>query len=256
MSEQWQSVKVLVTGGSQGIGLGIAKVFARAGASVMITGRKSESLKRAQTEMRELGLDVRTIVADVSDPASCQAMADAVEEQFGGLDVLCSNAGIYPEQQLGNITREDLDNVFGTNINGLIFSVQACLEALTRSGRGRVVVTSSITGPTVGFPGLSNYAASKAAQLGFVRSSALELAPRQITINAILPGTIRTEGLDSLGAENIERMQKCIPLQRLGATSDIGHAALYFASEGAAFVTGQTLTVDGGQTLPEVPLLQ
>jgi 3-oxoacyl-[acyl-carrier protein] reductase len=254
MSEQWQSVKVLVTGGSQGIGRGIAEVFAKAGASVVISGRNSDSLKRAQAEMRDLGLDVRTVKADVSDPESCQAMAQAVEEQLGGLDVLCANAGIYPEQKLEDITKEDLDQVFNTNVNGLVFSVQACLEALTRSGRGRVVVTSSITGPTTGFPGLSNYGASKAAQLGFVRTAALELAPRKITINAVLPGTIRTEGLDSLGAENIERMRNCIPLQRLGATTDIGHAALYFASEGAAFVTGQTLTVDGGQTLPEIPL--
>ncbi|ANS31966.1 hypothetical protein R1CP_36800 (plasmid) [Rhodococcus opacus] len=114
-------------------------------------------------------------------------------------------------------------------------------------------MTSSITGPTTGFPGLSHYGASKAAQLGFVRSAALELASRKITVNAILPGSIRTEGLDGLGADTIGRMEACIPQRRLGATTDIGHAALYFASEGAGFVTGQTLTVDGGQTLPEVP---
>lgn len=173
-------------------------------------------------------------------------------EQLGGLDVLCANAGIYPERALEDITLADLEQVFATNMHGMVYSVRACLGALTRSGRGRVVVASSITGPATGYPGLSHYGASKAAQLGFVRTAALELAPREITINAVLPGSIRTEGLDSLGAEAITRMEACIPQRRLGASTDIGHAALFFASAGASFSTGQALTIDGGQTLPEV----
>jgi 3-oxoacyl-[acyl-carrier protein] reductase len=116
-----------------------------------------------------------------------------------------------------------------------------------------VVVTSSITGPITGYAGLGHYGASKAAQLGFVRTAALELAPDAITINAVLPGSIRTEGLDGLGKEAIDKMVACIPQRRLGTPADIASAIMYFASEEASFVTGQTLVVDGGQTLPELP---
>jgi 3-oxoacyl-[acyl-carrier protein] reductase len=144
--------------------------------------------------------------------------------------------------------------MFATNVYGTVFSVQACRSGLRSSGRGRVVVTSSITGPITGYPGLSHYGASKAAQLGFVRSAALELAPDGITVNAVLPGSIRTEGLDGLGAAAIAKMEACIPQRRLGSPADIASAAVYFASEEAGFVTGQTLVVDGGQTLPELPL--
>jgi 3-oxoacyl-[acyl-carrier protein] reductase len=253
MEQTWDAMKVLVTGGSQGIGLGIAEVFAGSGAQVVIAGRNPAKLEKAHARLAELGATVSTVVADVADLRSCTRMAAEAEGLLGGLDVLCANAGIYPENTLAQITPAELNEVFATNVHGMIFSVQACLDALTRSGRGRIVVTSSITGPTTGFPGLSHYGASKAAQLGFVRSAALELASRKITINAVLPGSIRTEGLDGLGADTIGRMEACIPQRRLGATTDIGYAALYFASKGAGFVTGQTLTVDGGQTLPEVP---
>jgi 3-oxoacyl-[acyl-carrier protein] reductase len=166
---------------------------------------------------------------------------------------LCANAGIYPERPLDDIDDADLASIFATNVAGTIFSVQACRSALRQSGRGRVVVTSSITGPITGYAGLGHYGASKAAQLGFVRTAALELAPDAITINAVLPGSIRTEGLDGLGKEAIDKMVACIPQRRLGTPADIASAIMYFASEEASFVTGQTLVVDGGQTLPELP---
>ena len=114
-------------------------------------------------------------------------------------------------------------------------------------------MTSSITGPVTGFPGFSVYAATKAGQLGFVRTAAVELAASGITVNAILPGSIRTEGLAALGQEVLDQMKQVIPAGRLGELSDIGHAAIYLASAGASFVTGQSLVVDGGQTLPEIP---
>jgi 3-oxoacyl-[acyl-carrier protein] reductase len=249
----WSEAKVLVTGGSQGIGLGIAEGFLSAGAAVAISGRRPETLAAAAEKLGGPGRRVETIAADVADPASCARMADEAQQLLGGLDVLCANAGIYPEREIDELTAADVADIMATNVGGTIFSVQACRPALKASGRGRVVVTSSITGPVTGYPGLSHYGASKAAQLGFVRSAALELAADQITVNAILPGSIRTEGLDGLGADAMAKMLACIPQRRLGSPADIAAAAQFFASEEAAFVTGQYLVVDGGQTLPELP---
>ncbi len=249
----WSGVKVLVTGGSQGIGLGIAEGFLSAGAAVAISGRRPATLAVAAEKLGGPGRRVATIIADVADPASCARMAAEAEQRLGGLDVLCANAGIYPERDIDELTAADVADIMATNVGGTIFSVQACRPALKASGRGRVVVTSSITGPVTGFPGLSHYAASKAAQLGFVRSAALELAADRITVNAIGPGSIRTEGLDGLGADTMAKMLACIPQRRLGSPADIAAAAQFFASAEAAFITGQFLVVDGGQTLPELP---
>jgi 3-oxoacyl-[acyl-carrier protein] reductase len=149
------------------------------------------------------------------------------------------------------LTPEDIEEVLAVNFKGTVFVIQAALPGLTASGRGRVIVTSSITGPITGFPGWSHYGASKAAQLGFVRTAAMELAPKQITINAVLPGNIITEGLIEMGQEYMDRMAASIPAGRLGSVADIGNAALFFATDEAAYITGQTLVVDGGQILPE-----
>jgi 3-oxoacyl-[acyl-carrier protein] reductase len=131
------------------------------------------------------------------------------------------------------------------------FSIQAALPALKRSKGGRIVLTSSITGPVTGFPGWAHYGASKAAQLGFMRTACIELARYGITINAVLPGNIKTEGLTDLGADYEQTMAASIPLKRLGTVDDIGHAAMFLASDQAGYITGQTLIVDGGQILPE-----
>jgi 3-oxoacyl-[acyl-carrier protein] reductase len=249
----WSSVRVLVTGGSRGIGLGLAEGFLQVGAAVAISGRSPDALGHAAQRLGEHGDRLHCIVADVADPRACAVMAAEAQQRLGGLDVLCANAGIYPECGLDELGAEDVTAIMATNVAGTIFAVQACRAALKASGRGRVVVTSSITGPVTGYPGLSHYGASKAAQLGFVRSAALELAADDITINAVLPGSIATEGLDGLGADAIARMLACIPQRRLGTPADIAAAARFFASEEASFVTGQTLVVDGGQTLPELP---
>jgi 3-oxoacyl-[acyl-carrier protein] reductase len=243
-----EGLSVLVTGGSKGIGRGIAQVFARAGANVTITGRDEQSLARCA---EELGGKVATVVADVSLPADCRRAAEAAVERFGGIDVLCANAGIFPATRLADLTESDVDTVFNTNVKGTIFSVQACLPALTASGRGRVIMTSSITGPITGYPGWSHYGASKAAQLGFLRTAAIELSPQRITVNAVLPGNISTEGIDAQGPEYRAATEASIPLGRLGDVEDIGNACLFLATVEAAYITGQTLVVDGGQVLPE-----
>ena len=195
---------VIVTGGSKGIGKGIARVFVRTGANVLIAARDESTLHEAADDLGRDGSGrVETVVADVSALEGCRRIADAALEHFGGIDVLCANAGVFPDKPFTELTEADVDVVFACNVKGTMFSVQACLPALESSGRGRVIVTSSITGPITGYPGWSHYGASKAAQLGFLRTAAIELAPRRVTINAVLPGNIVTEGLTDLGDDYI-----------------------------------------------------
>jgi 3-oxoacyl-[acyl-carrier protein] reductase len=241
---------VVVTGGSRGIGKGIAGVFARNGARVLITGRDFEA---ARTAADELPGEVSYILADVASREDCRRVAAIAQERLGGIDVLCANAGIFPEGRLEDLEEEDLDRVIDTNLKGTVLTVQACLPALKASGRGRVIVTSSITGPITGFPGWTHYGASKAGQLGFMRTAAIELAPSGVTVNAVLPGNIATEGLASLGEDYAAQMSAAIPMRRLGSVDDIGYAALFLATDEAAYITGQTIVVDGGQVLPESP---
>src|SRR3989442_1284 len=185
---------VVVTGGSKGIGKGIARVFARSGANVLLAARDAATMAVAAAEIASEGPGrVETVIADVSRVADCSLVADTALQRFGGIDVLCANAGIFPDKPFTELTEPDVDAVFALNVKGTMFSVQACLPALEASGHGRVVITSSITGPITGYRGWSHYGASKAAQLGFLHTAAIELAPKKVTINAVLPGTIATE---------------------------------------------------------------
>jgi 3-oxoacyl-[acyl-carrier protein] reductase len=245
---------VVVTGGTRGIGKGIASVFARNGARVLITGRDSDVARAAAEELDALAVDpgeVSFIQADVSSREDCRRVAANAIERLGGIDVLCANAGVFPDSRLADMTEDLLDQVLGVNLKGTVFSVQACLPALQRSGHGRVILTSSITGPITGYPGWTGYGASKAGQLGFMRTAAIELAPSRVTVNAILPGNIVTEGLAELGEDYAEKMASSIPLRRLGSVDDIGYAALFLATDEAGYITGQTIVIDGGQVLPE-----
>ncbi|MFO1068860.1 MAG: 3-oxoacyl-ACP reductase FabG [Geminicoccaceae bacterium] len=239
---------VVVTGASKGIGKGIARVFANQGARVLVVSR---NLAEAEATAAEIGNGASGFAGDVTSPDSMRAMAAAAVERHGGIDVLCANAGIFPAAKLFEMTPAQWDEVLDTNLKGTFLSIQACLPALQKTGRGRIVVTSSITGPITGYPGWTHYAASKAGQLGFIRTAAIELAKDGITVNAVMPGNIVTEGLDALGPDYHASMAASIPLKRLGSVADIGNAALFFASDEAGYITGQTLVVDGGQVLPE-----
>lgn len=238
----------LITGGAKGIGKGIARVLHRAGASVVIADVDEAAGKSAATE---LGAGFRPL--DVTDQARCRQVVEAVAAEQGRLDILCSNVGIFPQASLDAMTEADWDKVNSINLKSTFLVVQAALVPMRKRRYGRIVITSSITGPVTGYPGWSHYGASKAGQLGFMRSAALECARDGITINAVMPGNILTEGLAAQGAAYLERMKAAIPTHELGTPEDIGYAACFLASREARYITGQTLIVDGGQILPESP---
>ena len=242
---------VVVTGGSKGIGRGIARVFAGQGAKVLVVARGLEAAEAAAGEINASGGTASAFRADVSKWEDMEAMAGAAVERHGGIDVLCANAGVFPDAKLRDMTAEQWDEVLGTNLKACFLSIKACMPHLGASGAGRIILTSSITGPLTGFPGWTHYGASKSGQLGLMRTAAIELAKDGITINAVLPGNIATEGLADLGEAFLATMAASIPLRKLGTVEDIGNAALFFASKEAAYITGQTIVVDGGQTLPE-----
>ena len=248
MLKSLQGRTVIVTGGSKGIGRGIARRFGLAGLNVLVVSRK---LAEAEKVAAEIGSHASGFEADVADEAACMAMAEAALARYGSIDVLCANAGIFPSARLGEMTGADFDAVMATNLKGMFLSISAVLPAMKAKKAGRIVITSSITGPITGSPGWAHYGASKAGQLGFMRTAAIELAPFNITVNAVMPGNIFTEGLDDLGPDYIAGMVASIPMKKLGSVDDIANAALYFASEEAGYVTGQTLVIDGGQVLPE-----
>ena len=239
---------VIVTGGSKGIGRGIATVFAKHGAHVTIAARNEADMMKA---VDEIAGDVRYIKCDVSDWNSVKSMVEEAVKTQGGLDVLCANAGAFPQTKIVDMDPEEWDGVMATNLRSSFLCVKAAIPHFERAGKGRVVLTSSITGPVTGFPGWAHYGASKAGQLGFLKTAAMELSRYNTTINAVMPGNIYTEGLQDLGQEYLDTMAASIQLKRLGAVEDIGNAALFFASDEAAYITGQQIVVDGGQIIPE-----
>ena len=247
MSSMLDQRITLVTGGTVGIGRGIAEVLRSHGAEVIVTGVTEEEC----AEARELGFNA--VVLDVRDRAACQSVVDDVVAKYGELSVLAANAGVYPQTPLHELDDEEIDFIFDVNVKGTIHMVQAAANALRDSGRGRVVVTSSITGNYTGYPGWAHYGATKAAQMGFIRSAAMELANNGTTINAVLPGNIVTPVLQALGDAYLAEMAKAVPLGTLGEPSDIGEAVAFLASDGARYITGQSIVVDGGQILPEGP---
>src|SRR5204862_7235325 len=178
--------------------------------------------------------EVSFVLADVASREDCRRVAAIAQERLGGVDVLCANAGIFPDAKIEDLTEDDLDQVFGVNLKGTVLSVQACLPALTASGRGRIILTSSITGPITGFPGWTHYGASKAGQLGFMRTAAIELAPKGITVNAVLPGNIVTEGLATMGQAYAAGLPAPFPLPLLGPVDETGFTARFSATDRAA----------------------
>ena len=251
MGDRMQGRSLIVTGGSKGIGRGIAQAFAREGAKVLLAARQADAGEQAAQAITDSGGVASFFQADVSNSDDVEAMAKAAVDRHGGIDILCSNAGIFPSANIEEMSEDEWDTVNSVNLKGTFMAVKACLPELKKSDQGRIILTSSITGPITGFPGWSHYGATKAGQLGFMRTAAIELARHNITINAIMPGNIMTEGLDDVGEDYLRTMEKAIPMGKLGDLDDIAYAILFFASHEAKYITGQTLVIDGGQTLPE-----
>ncbi len=242
---------VVVTGASKGIGKGIARVFASKGANVLVVARNEAPARQTADEIKGAGGEASMFAGDVSSWDDMQKMAEAATLRYGGIDILCSNAGIFPSTKLADMSPDDWDHVLGINVKGSFLAVKACVPEMSKSEYGRIILISSITGPITGYAGWAHYGASKAAQLGFMRTAAIELAKNNITVNAVLPGNIITEGLQDMGEEYLRTMASAIPLKTLGTVEDIAYTALFLATKEAGYITGQTIVVDGGQTLPE-----
>jgi 3-oxoacyl-[acyl-carrier protein] reductase len=238
----------VITGGASGVGLGIATVLHAEGAHVAILDRDGAAADRAAD-----GLGDRAIgfAADVSQREDLDAVVAAIRDRQGRIDILAANAGISPSMELTDITDATFAEVTGVNVLGAIHSIQACVPVMRERGYGRVVLTSSITGPLVAAVGYALYGSTKAAMLGLMRGFALELAGDGITINAVQPGNVRTGGFEQLDEDYKRQMVEAIPMRRLAEPEEVGWAVRFLASEEAAYITGQTIVIDGGQVLPE-----
>ena len=247
-SKRFLDQVVIVTGASRGIGKGIAQEFAKEGAKVVLVGRDESTLKRATEELQSEAIYVQ---ADVSCAKDIKTVIQNTLNQYKKIDILCHNAGIYPHARLETMSLEEWQHVINVNLTGTFLAVQACIPHMKKQGHGKIVITSSISGPHTALPGYSHYTASKGGVAGFIKTAAVELAKYGININAVEPGNILTEGLEETGQEHIENMIRAIPLGRLGTPEDVAYSILFLASQEASFITGQSIIVDGGQTLPE-----
>lgn len=239
---------VLVTGGAQGIGRSIVENFANSGAQVLIADLQLEQAQVLASELSGRGCDVQAVGVDLADEAAIATLLGGLER----LDVLVHNAGYFPLMALAEITPAILQRTLAVNLSALFWLTQGALPLFERQGGGCVLATSSVTGPRVAYPGLTHYAASKAGVNGFIRNAALELAGKGVRVNGVEPGMIRTPAMSNLGDAELEaNIARSVPLGRLGEPQDIAAAMLFLASDAASYITGQTIIVDGGATLPE-----
>jgi len=235
----------LVTGASQGIGRACALALAGAGATVVLAARNEAKLAEVKAEIETAGGKAEAFALDVANEESIQTGAKAILAKYGKVEILVNNAGITRDKLVMQMKREDWDDVLSTNLTGSFLLTQALLRPMLKNRWGRIIGISSVVGRT-GQAGQVNYAATKAGLIGMSRALAREVATRGITVNVVAPGYIETPMTAVLNAEQTTAMMATIPLGRAGSDADIAHAVLYLASEGAGYVTGAVLDVNGG----------
>lgn len=236
----------LITGASRGIGKGIAMEFARQGAHVAFTYNASaEAAKALEAELEGFGVKARGYQSNAADFDAAQQLVKDVIEDFGGLDILINNAGITKDNLLMRISEEDFDKVIEVNLKSVFNLTKAVLRPMLKQRSGSIINMSSVVG-VKGNAGQTNYAASKAGILGFTKSVALELGSRNVRCNAIAPGFIETEMTAKLDPKTVDSWRDSIPLKRGGTPEDVANACVFLGSDMSAYITGQTLNVDGG----------
>jgi len=239
----------IVTGGSRGIGRAIALEFADRGAAVVVNYNKSpESAEEVVKKIQEAGGKAAAFQADVSDFKQAEALIKFAIDTFGDLSILVNNAGITRDQLIMMMPEADWDAVINTNLKSTFNCSKAAVKHMMRKRVGRIINMASVAGQ-MGNPGQTNYSASKGGQIAFTKALAREIAARNITVNAIAPGFVDTEILDAMTPETLEAALKMVPLGRKGQPEEIAFTAAFLASDGAAYITGQVIGVDGGMAM-------
>lgn len=240
---------VLITGASRGIGAQAARTFAQAGYRVALNYCHSQQEAQAlQMELNQQGAQVLAVQADVQNRSEVDRMIAQIEAQLGSIDILVNNAGIAQQKLFTDLTEAEWDAMFGVNMKGMFHCTQAVLPSMIRRQRGTVVNVSSMWGVS-GASCEVHYSASKAAVIGFTKALAKEVGPSHIRVNCVAPGVIRTDMNAALSEETLTQLKDETPLCTLGTPQDIANVILFLASEKSAFITGQTITVDGGMIL-------
>ncbi|SEQ45013.1 3-oxoacyl-[acyl-carrier-protein] reductase [Hyunsoonleella jejuensis] len=236
----------IITGASRGIGRGIAKVFAEQGANVAFTYSSSvEAANALEKELKDAGVNAKGYQSNAASFAEAQKLAEDVVNDFGSIDVLVNNAGITKDNLLMRISEEDFDKVIEVNLKSVFNMTKAVQRTMLKQRKGSIINMSSVVG-VKGNAGQTNYAASKAGIIGFSKSVALELGSRNIRSNVIAPGFIETEMTAKLDEEVVKGWRAGIPLKRGGTPEDVANACVFLASDLSAYITGQTINVDGG----------
>ncbi len=235
----------IITGGSRGIGNGIAVALAENGAACIITGRNTERLKKAEKALQAIQPACKGVALNVEARGEVDALAKEIYETFGRIDILVNNAGITDDQLLLRMKEDQWDRVMETNLKGTFNCTRASIKYMLKKRSGRVINISSVIG-LMGNPGQANYAASKAGIIGFTKAVAREFARKQITVNAIAPGYIVTDMTEKMEEKARKGIISLIPLARLGSIEDVANAALFLSSEAASYITGHVLNVSGG----------
>jgi 3-oxoacyl-[acyl-carrier protein] reductase len=236
---------VIVTGGTRGIGLAIARLLAEDGASVVVSGRDAARLDAAVKELESLGAPALGVPADATKREDADRLVEATRERFGRIDVLVNNAGITRDQLLVRMKDDDWDQVLDTNLRGVFLMTRAVGKVMMRQKSGRIINIASAAG-AMGNPGQVNYSAAKAGVIGLTKASGRELAHWNILVNAVAPGLIETDMAAAIPAEAREAMLQQVPLKRIGQGREVAEVVRFLAGDGASYVTGQTIHVNGG----------